>query len=178
MPKLSRICIGQNPYSSSQIWTADKKPPGWPSENGIKWKDPNNNPKDSLEVLQKKMSVLLDMCKTKNIPVEYQREIKAYLNVCDDLKSNDTPDISSLQILRQQRKKSHELALACRHFSEMVKWHGAPERSTFLESELINLCLVLQKANADRTLNAQFEEVYFAIAQAEVIEASHYDLQI
>lgn len=178
VPKLSRICIGQNPYSSSQIWTADKKPPGWPSENGIKWKDPNNNPKDSLEVLQKKMSVLLDMCKTKNIPVEYQREIKAYLNVCDDLKSNDTPDISSLQILRQQRKKSHELALACRHFSEMVKWHGAPERSTFLESELINLCLVLQKANADRTLNAQFEEVYFAIAQAEVIEASHYDLHI
>ncbi|XP_048776605.1 uncharacterized protein LOC125680857 [Ostrea edulis] len=167
VPKLSRICIGQNPYSSSQIWTADKKPPGWPSENGIKWKDPNNNPKDSLEVLQKKMSVLLEMCKTKNIPVEYQREIKAYLNVCEDLKSNDTPDISSLQILRQQRKKSHELALACRHFSEMVKWHGAPERSTFLENELINLCLVLQKANADRMLNAQFEEVYCAIAQAE-----------
>lgn len=173
MPKLSRICIGQNPYSSSQIWTADKKPPGWPSENGIKWKDPNNNPKDSLEVLQKKMSVLLEMCKTKNIPVEYQREIKAYLNVCEDLKSNDTPDISSLQILRQQRKKSHELALACRHFSEMVKWHGAPERSTFLENELINLCLVLQKANADRMLNAQFEEVYCAIAQAEVMWIGH-----
>ena len=56
VPKLSRICIGQNPYSSSQIWTADEKPPGWPSENGIKWWDPNNNPKDSLEVLQKKMS--------------------------------------------------------------------------------------------------------------------------
>ena len=116
------------------------------------------------------MDILLNMCRGKklSIPDEYEREISAYLNVREDLKDNKSPDISTLQIYRQQRKKSHELALACRHFSEMVKWHGAPHQSQFLENELINLCLQLQKTKSER-MNKQFEEIYYAIAQAEVI---------
>ncbi|KAK3082854.1 hypothetical protein FSP39_007174 [Pinctada imbricata] len=176
VPKLSRICIGQKPFSSSQIWTADKKPPEWPNDKEIKWKDPNNNPKDSLDVLQRKMEILLGLCRGKklNIPDEYEREINAYLNVRDDLKDNKSPDISTLQIYRQQRKKSHELALACRHFSEMVKWHGAPQQSQFLENELLNLCVQLKKARSEK-MNMQFEEIYCAIAQAEGSEKSPHD---
>lgn len=124
------------------------------------------------------MSVFLDMCKIKNIFVEYQREIKVYLNVCDDFKFNDILDILFLQIFRQQRKKFYELVLVCRYFFEMVKWYGVFERFIFFESEFINFCLVLQKVNVDRTLNVQFEEVYFVIVQVEVIEVSYYDLQI
>lgn len=124
------------------------------------------------------MSVFLDMCKIKNIFVEYQREIKVYLNVCDDFKFNDILDILFLQIFRQQRKKFYELVLVCRYFFEMVKWYGVFERFIFFESEFINFCLVLQKVNVDRTFNVQFEEVYFVIVQVEVIEVSFYDLQI
>lgn len=124
------------------------------------------------------MSVFLDMCKIKNIFVEYQREIKVYLNVCDDFKFNDILDILFLQIFRQQRKKFYELVLVCRYFFEMVKWYGVFERFIFFESEFINFCLVLQKVNVDRTFNVQFEEVYFVIVQVEVIEVSYYDLQI
>lgn len=124
------------------------------------------------------MSVFLDMCKIKNIFVEYQREIKVYLNVCDDFKFNDILDILFLQIFRQQRKKFYELVLVCRYFFEMVKWYGVFERFIFFESEFINFCLVLQKVNVDRMFNVQFEEVYFVIVQVEVIEVSYYDLQI
>lgn len=169
VPKFSRICIGQNPQSSSQIWTADKKPQEWP--RNLVWKDPNNTPKDTLEVLQKKMDILMQLCDIKKIPPEYYPELQAYQEYCHELATRkDTADISKLQILRQQRKKSHDLAQACRKFSEFVQHHGLPDKSPLLQKEMQKLSQVLHEANSNNKLASQFEEVYCAIANAEGTE--------
>ncbi|VDI22874.1 uncharacterized protein LOC143059231 [Mytilus galloprovincialis] len=169
VPKFSRICIGQNPQSSSQIWTPDKKPQKWPTS--LVWKDPNNTPKDTLEVLQKKMDILMQLCDIKKIPPEYYPELQAYQEYCHELSNKkDSADISKLQILRQQRKKSHDLAQACRKFSEFVQHHGLPDKSPLLQKEIQRLSQVLHEANSNNKLASQFDEVYCAIANAEGTE--------
>lgn len=169
VPKFSRICIGQNPQSSSQIWTHDKKPQKWPVS--LVWKDPNNTPKDTLEVLQKKMDILMQLCDIKKIPPEYYPELQAYREYCHELSNKkESADISKLQILRQQRKKSHDLAQACRKYSEFVQHHGLPDKSPLLQKEIQKLSQVLHDANSNNSLASQFEEVYCAIANAEGTE--------
>jgi hypothetical protein len=133
------------------------------------WKDPNNTPKDTLEVLQKKMDILMQLCDIKKIPPEYYPELQAYREYCHELANKkESADISKLQILRQQRKKSHDLAQACRKYSEFVQHHGLPDKSPLLQKEIQKLSQVLCDANSNNSLASQFEEVYCAIANAEV----------
>ena len=118
----------------------------------------------------------MQLCDIKKIPSEYYPELQAYQEYCHELATKkDNADISKLQILRQQRKKSHDLAQACRKFSEFVQHHGLPDKSPSLQKEIQKLSQILQEANSTNKLATQFDEVYCAIANAEVINIGSRD---
>ncbi|XP_069108665.1 uncharacterized protein [Argopecten irradians] len=166
VPKLSRILVNQDPFSSSSIWTKKFEPQSWPSL--LPWKDPNNKPKDTFETLEKRMHTLLRLCKGKKIPNDIEKEISAYREYQLQVQRHQTGDISKLQVIRQKRKATHKLTVAIREFAEVIKWHGPPAHSEELKKESKRFKEIVQHADTSNSpLSSQFEDIFSAIANIE-----------
>ncbi|XP_021366111.1 uncharacterized protein LOC110458643 isoform X2 [Mizuhopecten yessoensis] len=166
VPKLSRILVNQDPFSSSSIWTKKFEPQSWPSV--LPWKDPNNKPKDTFETLEKRMHTLLRLCKGKQIPSDIEKEIGAYREYQLQVQQHQTGDISKLQVIRQKRKATHKMTVAIREFAEVIKWHGLPAHSEELRKESKRFREIVQLSDPSNSpLSSQFEDIFSAIANIE-----------